>query len=101
MTASAWMVRAGQHGERAEQAVGEGLATVGWTGLPDLRTCRTRQDLRRLLGETFPNRTNYGDRPPVFDRTVYRRRTMVERCFQRLKQFHAIAARYDKIALSY
>jgi len=59
MTASAWMVRAGRHGERAEQAVGEGLAIIGWTGLPDLSTCRRRHDLRRLLGETFPNRTNY------------------------------------------
>jgi len=26
---------------------------------------------------------------------------VVERCFQRLKQFRAIATRYDKTALSY
>lgn len=34
-------------------------------------------------------------RPPAFDRIVYRRRNVVERCFQRLKQFRAIATRYD------
>jgi transposase len=42
-----------------------------------------------------------GGRPPVFERIVYRRRNVVERCFQRLEQFRAIATRYDKTAQSY
>jgi transposase len=40
-------------------------------------------------------------RPPVSDVVPYRRRNMVERCFQRLKQHSAIATRYDKTATSY
>ncbi|WP_439958730.1 IS256 family transposase [Saccharopolyspora cebuensis] len=39
-------------------------------------------------------------RPPAFDRAAYRR-NVVERCFQQLKQFRAIATRYDKTAQSY
>jgi transposase len=42
-----------------------------------------------------------GGRPPAFDRVAYRRRNVVERCFQRLKQYRAIATRYDKTATSY
>ncbi len=42
-----------------------------------------------------------GGRPPAFDRTAYKRRNVVERCFNRLKQFRAIATRFDKTATSY
>ncbi|MFJ3498453.1 hypothetical protein ACIPPJ_33355 [Streptomyces sp. NPDC086091] len=42
-----------------------------------------------------------GGRPPACDRQVYRRRNVVERCFNRLKGFRGIATGYDKIAISY
>lgn len=42
-----------------------------------------------------------GGRPPGFDPAAYRRRNVVERCFNRLKGFRGIATRYDKTALSY
>ncbi|MEW2404449.1 IS5 family transposase [Streptomyces sp. NPDC046862] len=42
-----------------------------------------------------------GGRPPGFDRETYRRRNMVERCFNRLKGFRGIATRYEKTATSY
>ncbi|MEA5365443.1 hypothetical protein VA596_38370 [Amycolatopsis sp., V23-08] len=51
-----------------------------------------------------PNRLcrgRVGGRPPAFDRTIYRRRNIVERCFTRLEQFRAIATRFDKTAISY
>lgn len=35
-------------------------------------------------------------RVPAFDRTLYRRRNMVERFFNKLKHFRAVATRYDK-----
>ncbi len=35
------------------------------------------------------------------DRVAYKRRNVVERCFNRLKQFRAIATRFDKTATSY
>ncbi|MFD3701430.1 transposase [Streptomyces sp. NPDC058646] len=46
-------------------------------------------------------RGSRGSRPPVFDRQVYRHRNVVERCFNRLKQWRGITTRYDKTAQSY
>jgi transposase len=37
-----------------------------------------------------------GGRPPDFDPGRYEERNTVERCFSRLKQFRAVATRYDK-----
>ncbi len=60
---------------------------------------------------TIPERTDQarnrarrgsrGGRPPAFDRQVYKHRNVVERCFNRLKQWRGIATRYDKTAQSY
>ncbi|WSZ63849.1 IS5 family transposase [Streptomyces canus] len=47
------------------------------------------------------NRGRHGGRPPAFDRQIYRRRNVVERCFNQLKGFRGIATRYDKTAASY
>lgn len=35
-------------------------------------------------------------RPPPFDRSAYCKRNLVERFFNKLKQFRAVATRYDK-----
>ncbi|WP_170176974.1 transposase [Myceligenerans xiligouense] len=40
-------------------------------------------------------------RPPVFDAEAYKGRNVVERCFNRLKQFRALATRYTKRAAYY
>jgi len=37
-----------------------------------------------------------GGRPPAFDPARYKERNTVERCFSKLKQFRAVATRYDK-----
>jgi transposase len=37
-----------------------------------------------------------GGRPPAFDPARYKDRNTVERCFSKLKQFRAVATRYDK-----
>lgn len=42
-----------------------------------------------------------GGRPYNYDRELYKERNVVERCFSRLKQFRAVATRYDKLANSY
>jgi transposase len=42
-----------------------------------------------------------GGRPPAFDPDRYRQRNVVERCFNRLKQFRGLATRYAKRAAYY
>ncbi|CAH9420040.1 Mobile element protein [Streptomyces globisporus] len=66
---------------------------------------------RRGIPHTIPERADQtgnrarrgrrGGRPPAFDREVYKHRNVVERCFNRLKQWRGIATRYDKTAQSY
>lgn len=46
-------------------------------------------------------RGSAGGRPPAFDAEGYKARNVVERCFCRLKQFRAIATRFDKLADRY
>ena len=40
-------------------------------------------------------------RPLAFDREAYRRRNVVERCMNRLKQWRSVATRYEKRAANY
>ena len=42
-----------------------------------------------------------GGRPPAVDRAEYKNRNVVERCFNRLKQFRDFATRYAKRAAYY
>ena len=44
---------------------------------------------------------SHGGRPPAFDADSYRQRNVVERCFNRLKQFRDLATRYAKRAAYY
>ena len=46
-------------------------------------------------------RGSRGGRPPAFDPAHYRGRNQVERCFNRLKQYRALATRYAKRAELY
>jgi transposase len=72
----------------------------------------TRAGLRRRgIPHTIPERSDQvarraakgrrGGRPPAFDKQVYRQRNVVERCFNRLKQWRALATRYAKRAALY
>ncbi|MEU7736843.1 IS5 family transposase [Streptomyces griseus] len=66
---------------------------------------------RRGIPHTIPERADQvgnrarrgsrGGRPPAFDREAYKHRNVVERCFNRLKQWRGVATRYDKTAQSY
>jgi transposase len=60
-----------------------------------------RRDLRRRgSGAGIPTRK--GERPNRhFDREAYRERNRVERLINRLKQYRAIATRYEKLAVTY
>lgn len=46
-------------------------------------------------------RGSRGGRPPTFDPEIYRQRNVVERCFNKLKNWRGIATRTDKLARNY
>ena len=63
---------------------------------------------RRGIGHTIPERRDQGERragrrgrPPGFDRELYAKRNVVERCVGRLKQWRGVATRYEKRAVNY
>jgi transposase len=66
---------------------------------------------RRGIQATIPERSaqvadrkrrgTRGGRPPGFDKELHKDHNVVERCFNRLKQFRAIAPRFDKLAARY
>ncbi|MGW2370606.1 IS5 family transposase [Streptomyces sp. NPDC001667] len=72
-----------------------------------IRTWLRRRGIRHTIPERADQVRNrarkgsLGGRPPAFDKDVYKRRNVVERCFNRLKQWRGIATRYDKTAQSY
>ena len=61
---------------------------------------------RRKIKATIPEpadqianrarRGRRGGRPPAFDPEAYKRRNVVERAINKLKQYRAVATRYDK-----
>lgn len=61
-----------------------------------------RRKIRHCIPEKTDHRTHRlrrgsrGGRPPGFDTELYRKRNVVERCISKLKQFRAVATRYDK-----
>jgi restriction system protein len=53
----AWVVRAGQHGEREAFNLANGIASVGWHETGDLTGCPTREDIRKTVELAFPGET--------------------------------------------
>jgi transposase len=82
------------------------LADKGYSSKAN-RAYLRRRGIRAVIPERRDQQANRarrgsaGGRPPAFDKTAYRRRNIVERCFNRFKQYRAIATRYDKTATSY
>jgi len=82
------------------------------SGRPRLRPLRVSGDkgyssrkIRRYLQRrgmrlTIPRQENERRRGQ-FDKSLYRERNRVERCFNRLKQFRRVATRYEKKADNY
>ena len=61
--------------------------------------------LRALVGErgawaNIPPKSNRKD-PICFSRHLYRDRNLIERFFNKIKQFRRIATRYDKLAKNF
>ncbi|MDG9700909.1 IS5 family transposase [Streptomyces sp. DH37] len=72
-----------------------------------IRQSPRRRGIRAVIPERADQKANRvrrgqaGGRPPAFDRELCKARNVVERCFSRLKQFRAIATRFDKLATRY
>jgi transposase len=63
---------------------------------------------RRQIPHTIPERRDQRarratrpGRPLAFDKAIYARRNVVERCINRLKQWRGVATRYEKRAVNY
>ena len=67
---------------------------------PTARRRMRRRVRRRGITPVIPTKSNQR-RQPTFDREAYRRRNLVERLINRLKQFRRIATRYEKRADNY
>jgi transposase len=72
-----------------------------------IRTYLRRRRIKAVIPQPRDQRANRarkgsrGGRPPAFDTELYTRRNVVERCFNKLKHFRAIATRFDKLASRY
>lgn len=67
-----------------------------------IRAYLRRRGIRHVIPEKSDStsarrrRGSRGGRPPGFDKTRYKARNTVERAVNKLKQFRAVATRYDK-----
>src|SRR4030095_4307768 len=74
---------------------------------PATRACLPRRGIKAVIPVKQDQKSHRwrrgsaGGRPPAFDRERYRERNTVERCYSKLKQFRAVATRYDKRELMY
>jgi len=72
-----------------------------------IRTDLRRRGIAATIPERIDQQTNRrkrgaaGGRPPTFDPERYKDRNTVERAVGKLKQFRAVATRYDKRAYMY
>lgn len=54
---TAWVVRAGSEGEHEQWNLAHQVATVGWSEVPDMSACETREDVRALVEAAYPGLT--------------------------------------------
>lgn len=54
---TAWVIRAGKHGEREQWCLDNGAAGGGWGEVGDLSDCQSRADVRKMLDAVLPGTT--------------------------------------------
>ncbi|WP_425276827.1 IS5 family transposase [Streptomyces aquilus] len=100
----------GPHQDRARRAgpspdqTGAGSRGQGLLSSVKLRAYLRRRGIKAAIPERIDQingRIRRGERRSHLDRAAYRRRNVVERCFNKLKHHKALATRYDKRARHY
>ena len=79
------------------------LADKGYS-FPHCRELLRSRGIPHVIPEKEDQKQRRWSRPgrkPGFDREAYRRRNLVERCVNKLKEWRGIATRYDKRAINY
>ena len=96
-------IRVPRPGGRPRKRPSHLIADKGYS-CPACRQLLSRRGIRHTIPERRDQRqrraTNPG-RPLAFDAAIYRRRNVIERCVNRLKQWRGIATRYEKRAVNY
>jgi transposase len=79
------------------------IADKGYS-YPRCRRWLRKRQIKHTIPERRDQQAQRAARPGRllrFDKTVYARRNVVERCINRLKQWRGLATRYEKRALNY
>ncbi|MBA3648775.1 MAG: restriction endonuclease [Chitinophagales bacterium] len=53
-----WTIRAGRYGEQEQTCINEGLVTISWNDLPDLKKFKTRDELFEEFQKHYPDPSN-------------------------------------------
>jgi transposase len=68
---------------------------------PEIREWLRRHHIEAVIPQRKDQRERHRGRPLKFDREAYRRRNVVERCVNWLKECRRLATRYEKLAVNY
>ncbi len=96
------VLRPGERG-RPRKRPSHVIADKGYS-YPACRQLLRRRGIRHTIPERRDQRqrrATHPGRPPAFDAATYRRRNVIERCVNKLKQWRGIATRYEKRAVNY
>jgi restriction system protein len=52
-----WLVRAGRSGEQEDLVLDQGLAAIGWDRIPDLAGIESRDELKAIFSEVYPDQS--------------------------------------------
>lgn len=69
--------------------------------LPRVRRWLRRHRIQAVIPEKSKPHGRKRGRPPEFDREAYRRRNVVERCVNWLKENRRLGTRYEKLAVNF
>jgi transposase len=88
--------RRGRPRKRPKRLAGDKGYSYPW-----IRQWLRRHGIRAIIPQRKDQRAKHRGRPLSFDQETYKRRNVVERCVNWLKECRAVATRFDKLAVNY